>query len=286
MRPAFLGLLLANLLVFAWVQWLAPASTAATVESVPATSTGPAGVRGRDPSRIVLASERSQTGSAALPALVQMPATTAQAGMPVLAEEGSMAEPGSVTASAAEGSGSGASAVALAGGGATARVATELRRCVSIGPFIELDATARATAMLKQDGYEPRQRPANGAVNDGFMVMIGPLRREADQARVIGRLKRGGLDDAFALPRLDTGYAVSVGLFSEQRRAERRLLAVERMGLKAAVIERTRPGTVYWLDFDLKTPVGEPAALDPLIKTSDPSRSWQVAACPEPRSVG
>jgi hypothetical protein len=116
--------------------------------------------------------------------------------------------------------------------------------------------------------------------------VIGQLEAEADQARVIGRLNRGGLDDAFALPKLDDGYAVSVGLFSQAQRAERRALAVARMGLKADVVGRTRRGTVYWLDFDLKTPGGEDGAPGSPSVSTDPSQALQVLPCPEPRPVG
>jgi hypothetical protein len=209
------------------------------------------------PARILLASERPP-----VPVSTSTPTPT----------------PSALLADGTTPAGAGLSTVALEGAGA--------QRCVSMGPFSDVELTAQATAMLKQDGYEPRQRSANGAVPDGFMVMIGPLPNEAAQQRVVRRLSRGGLDDAFALPKLEDGYAVSVGLFSARQRAERRVLAVERMGLKAAVVERTRPGTVYWIDFDLKTPAGAPGSPDPLLKPSDPSQTWQVLPCPEPRPVG
>lgn len=257
MRLAVLGLLLANLVLFAWSQWLSPA--AAPAPAVPITAAA-----GDAPSRILLASEA--------PTRPPVAATAAPS------EGAALAEPADGTPSAAAG---------LAPVAIDANAAVEARRCVSMGPFSELELTAQATAMLKQDGYEPRQRPANGPVPDGFMVMIGPLKGEADQARVVGRLNRGGLDDAFALPKLEDGYAVSVGLFSQRARAERRALAVERMGLKASIVERTRPGTVYWIDFDLKTaPAGSAGALDPMLKTPDPSQKWQVVPCPQPRPVG
>ena len=145
-------------------------------------------------------------------------------------------------------------------------------------------AAAQALQMLKQDGYEPRQRSAKGAVPDSYMVVIRRLKGEADQARVVARLNRGGLDDAFAIPKLDDGYAVSVGLFSQSRRAERRAVAVGRMGFKAEIVERTRPGTVYWLDFDLKAPATGSA--DPFAKTADPNEKVQVVPCPANAGVG
>jgi hypothetical protein len=263
MRAAFFALLFVNLVVFAWSQWWSPAAApAATVATAARGSTA----AGASPSRILLASERP-TAPAAPPA-------TEQAGLP----------PAIGTAPAD----AGLSTVALEGGVASPGPAAtaEALRCVSMGPFSGPELTAQATAMLKQDGYEPRQRPANGAVPDGYMVMIGPLPNEAAQERIVRRLGRGGLDDAFALPKLEDGYAVSVGLFSARQRAERRVLAVERMGLKASVVERTRPGTVYWLDFDLKTPAGAPGAPDPLLQPTDPAQTWQLVPCPEPRPVG
>jgi hypothetical protein len=285
MRVAFFALLLVNLVVFAWSQWLSPAADqpapGATASAGAASATGPG--------RILLASERPPNASA--PAGSAAPAggavAPADAGLSDVSLEGA----GTATAAAAGlasvpagAAGAGGAAAGTAAGPGTA--APEAQRCVSMGPFSELELTAQATAMLKQDGYQPRQRPANGPVPDGYMVLIGPLPNEAGQARVVRRLNRGGLDDAFALPKLDEGYAVSAGLFSARQRAERRVVAVERMGLKASVVERTRPGTVYWIDFDLKTPAGAAGAADPLLKPSDPSQKWQVVPCPEARPVG
>jgi hypothetical protein len=297
MRIVFFALLLANLGIFAWSQWLSPASAppAAVAMAAPG-SAAPGGA----PTRILLASERPAPAPASVAAALPTDGATpvdaaaatdaalssgaleagaaadgaSQTGLPTVADAGSATVPGGATS---PGSATGA-------GGVAATPAAQ--RCVSMGPFSDSQLTAQATAMLKQDGYQPRQRPANGPVPDGYMVMIGPLPSEAAQQRIVGRLSRGGLDDAFALPKLEEGYAVSVGLFSALARAERRVLAVERMGLKASVVERTRPGTVYWLDFDLKTAAGAPGAPDPLLKASDPAQKWQIVPCPEPRPVG
>ena len=278
-RLAFFGLLLINLMLFAGSQWQSPESSAIASAAGSAT-TSAAGARAGTPSRILLASERASTNSAL------DGGAGASGDAAAAAPDGSTPGAAAMSTATGEGGAAGASDASMGGAGTAAGGATDLRRCMSMGPFADLEMTARVTAMLKEDGYEPRQRPANGAVPDSFMVMVGPLKGEAEQRRVIGRLKRGGLDDAFALPRLDSGYAVSVGLFSERRRAERRVVVVDRTGLKSAIVERSRPGTVYWIDFDLQTPAGEADALDALFKTSDPSQKWQVAPCPEPRSVG
>jgi hypothetical protein len=268
MRIAFFGLLLANVLVFGWNQWLSPSVAAPIAAASPGAGEGN-GVAGER--RIVLASEAPAPKVAA-------PAATDAAG------NGDLVVPGSADLLAA--AVADASAPIPAGLAAMAGITGELRRCVSMGPFAGLDRAAQATTMLKQEGYEPRQRLANGPVPDDYMVLIGQLKGEAEQGRVVGRLKRGGLDDAYPLPRLKDGYAVSVGIFSQPRRAERRAAAVGRMGFKAEVVERTRSGTVYWIDFDLKAPSGGAATSDPLLKASDPSQKWQLTACPEPKAVG
>jgi len=48
------------------------------------------------------------------------------------------------------------------------------------------------------------------------------------------------------------GRRVSVGLFSKRERAERRAVAVKRMGLEPEIAERKFPGTVYWVDVGLR----------------------------------
>ncbi|MCC6171184.1 MAG: hypothetical protein IT481_04045 [Gammaproteobacteria bacterium] len=285
MRIAFLGLLLANLVAFGWSQWLAPS---------PASSPPAARPSGPGPARILLANERP----AASPAVVTTPdvtditaTTTASATTKVAAATHVVAA--SVAAAGSAGVAGTApaslSAAPTAAGLAIAVLATPsaavARRCASMGPFSDAEGLAQATAMLQQDGYAPRQRAANGAVVDSYMVVIRRLRNEADQARVVARLNRGGLDDAFAIPKLDDGHAVSVGLFSQARRAERRALAVGKMGFKAEIVERTRPDKVYWLDFDLKTPAAGSA--DPFAAGSaDAAQKWQVVACPAPAALG
>jgi hypothetical protein len=290
MRVAVLGLLLANLVVFGWSQWLAPgAGTAAPV--LPVTAGAPA------PARILLAGEApgSQGPAAAVASAVSAAVPTAgQDSIPAAGAAGgeattlgampAVATPsGAASGAAATPASAGAVAATATPVAVNAALATPAIRCASMGPFTDAELTAQATLMLKQDGYEPRQRVANGAVPDGYMVVIRRLRDEADQARVVGRLGRGGLDDAFAIPKLDDGYAVSVGLFNQQRRAERRSQVVANMGFKPEILERTRPGTVYWLDFDLKTPA---TGDDPFARSADPSQKWQVVPCPGSGAVG
>lgn len=125
--------------------------------------------------------------------------------------------------------------------------------CSTVGPFTSLDQAAAVTLVLKEGGYEPRQRPATGEVPGGYLVLVDNLTDSADQERARRRLERGGLTDAFVMPPVRERFAVSAGIFTEQRRAERRAAVVRQIGLTPTVRERTVPGTVYWLDLDLPT---------------------------------
>jgi hypothetical protein len=62
-------------------------------------------------------------------------------------------------------------------------------------------------------------------------------------------LEHNGIKDALVMPATATeGRRVSLGLFSERARAERRADTVKALGIKAEVAERKLPGTLYWVD--------------------------------------
>lgn len=249
MRLLFLLLLLANLALFAWTQWLAPAPTA---------SPG-AGAALKVP-RILLVGETPPAAAAAVPEPDASSAATIEAG--------------------ADGS----------AGADTPPQDAAAGRCVSAGPLTDLEAAARVTRVLLDLGYSPRQRPADGLVPDGYIVLVGGLAGPGDQERVRRRLERGGLTDAAALPAAPAAgsataaqpepggqYAVSAGLFSERRRAERRAEVVRRIGLTPTIEERRRSGTVYWLDFGLRS-AAEPEALR---AAAFADGALQIVPCPE-----
>ena len=228
MRTLILLLLLANLALFAWTQWLAPRSD----------------------------SEPPATSRAAIPRFA-------------LVGEPPLALPAGAAAAVA------APAAASAPSAAAAPAASA---CVTVGPFANLEEAAKVTVVLKEGGYEPRQRPADGDVPDGYIVQVEGLQDAADQARVRRRLERGGLSDAFILPPADGQFAVSVGIFSDSRRAERRAAVVRKLRLSPVISTRTRPGTVYWLDLDLRTDGSglTPESLQQSVGT------FKVAPCPPP----
>jgi hypothetical protein len=121
--------------------------------------------------------------------------------------------------------------------------------CFSVGPFPDVNNSAQAAALLKAKGFEAKQRAAEGDTTEGFWVFIGGLQGQADTDKALEILEHNGVRDALVMPaNADAGRRISLGLFTERGRAERRAEFVRSMGLKAEVAERKLPGTLYWVD--------------------------------------
>jgi hypothetical protein len=135
----------------------------------------------------------------------------------------------------------------------TATETPPAKRCVSIGPFNDLAQETHAASLLQERGFTPQQRTEAGDIRDGYWVYLGGLKSAADEARALRTLQDAGVTDAHAVPAADDGRRVSVGLFTERPRAERRARAVQHLGYSPDIVERRRSSTVYWIDLDLGT---------------------------------
>ena len=121
--------------------------------------------------------------------------------------------------------------------------------CMSVGPFGDLTNSAQAAALLKAKGFDPKQRAEEGQMSDGWWVFIGGMKAQAEVDHALATLEHNGIKDALVMPETpDAGRRLSLGLYSERARAERRVQAVKQTGLKAEVAERKIPGTLYWVD--------------------------------------
>jgi hypothetical protein len=129
---------------------------------------------------------------------------------------------------------------------------TNVKRCISVGPFRDMAETAHAASTLRGGGYDPRQRVADGEVWAGVWVYL-PLPAARDAAdRMLAKLKAGGIDDALEMPGPNDGPVISLGLYSEQKRAQSRIAQAQSLGFNPGIADRKRNGNVYWIDIDLK----------------------------------
>jgi hypothetical protein len=157
-------------------------------------------------------------------------------------------------------------------------VAPEAARCLSIGPFEDQDSATRGATHLREKGLTPRQRVEKGEVSKGFWVYIGGLKTDADVAKVLRTLEQSHVEDAHVMPDSADAHEVSVGLFSERERADRRAESVQKLGLQPEVAERKLPATLFWMDVDLPSGSVAPASQD--LAAEGDSSHIEVTPCP------
>ncbi|MGC1524063.1 MAG: hypothetical protein WA803_21165 [Steroidobacteraceae bacterium] len=129
---------------------------------------------------------------------------------------------------------------------------TNVKRCISVGPFRDVSEAALAATTLRGGGYDPRQRVAEGDVWAGVWVYLPLPPSRAGLDSILGKLKGAGIDDALEMPGPNEGSVVSLGLFSDPKRAQARVAQVQALGFNPGLADRKRTGNVYWIDIDLK----------------------------------
>jgi hypothetical protein len=156
--------------------------------------------------------------------------------------------------------------------------------CLSVGPFGDLANSEHAAALLRARGFDPRQRSEPGASSASYSVYVAGLATQADADSALATLERNGIKDARVMPGTEAGRRLSLGLYSERPRAERRAEAVRQAGLKAEIAERKLAGTLYWLD--VAPPAGmNTVPLQSLVAQGVSSRIG-VQPCPSAAAAG
>jgi hypothetical protein len=151
-------------------------------------------------------------------------------------------------------------------------------RCRSVGPFSDLASATRGAAQLREKGFTPTQRSEEGEVPKGFWVYIGGLTSDVEVTRVLRTLEQASIQDAHLMPVSGEPRRVSVGLFSDRQRADRRAQAVQKLGLEPEVTERKVPGTVFWEDVTL--PAGTASLSTEDVSGEGPGSHIEAVPCP------
>jgi hypothetical protein len=128
---------------------------------------------------------------------------------------------------------------------------TSVKRCITVGPFRDVSEAAHAASTLRGGGYDPRQRVAEGEVWAGVWVYL-PIAASRTSEQLLAKLKAGGIDDALEMPGPNEGSVISLGLYSDSKRAQARVAQAQALGFNPALTDRKRTGDVYWIDIDLK----------------------------------
>jgi hypothetical protein len=152
--------------------------------------------------------------------------------------------------------------------------------CSSIGPFPDLSQASQAQAALKQAGYEPRQRIEQGELWVGYWVSVQDLPTRSAAEKAVETLRANGITDVYLMPGTDPENVLSLGVFSDYQRAQKRADEVKALGLQPRIDDRKREGSVWWIDVDLNEP-GQ--LIDTSILQTGPGRilRLEMRACPD-----
>jgi hypothetical protein len=156
---------------------------------------------------------------------------------------------------------------------------TSAQRCITVGPFRDVGEAAHAASTLRAGGYDPRQRVIEGEVWAGVWVYVPAPTSPGASDQLLAKLKAAGIDDALEMPGPTDGSVISLGLYSEQKRAQARVAQAQALGLHPGLADRKRTGNVYWIDMDLKPTDG---LLNPADLQGEAGRisRLEVNACP------
>ncbi len=165
------------------------------------------------------------------------------------------------------------------GGAQTAGLLSSVKRCITVGPFRDVAEAAHAAGTLRRAGYDPRQRVVDGEVWAGIWVYLSIPANNNSGEQLLAKLKGAGIDDALQMPGPVDGSVISLGLFSEERRAQSRIAQLHALGLNPGIADRKRIGNVYWVDIDLKPTEGLLNPADLQGEAGHISR-LEVKACP------
>lgn len=209
-RALLMILILANLGVFAWARWYAPAPTAGGAEPAPPLQGKPLQLMSE-----LSPAERQALAQTAAPAAATVPALAATTHAPA---------PG------------------------TSVAATVAQACASYGPFPSADAASQGMTRVQKLGLTAVQHMVAGKTKRGYWVYLPPFRsrREADGAAAM--LRGRGVKDIYVVTDEANRNAISLGVFSQRSFAVDREREIKKLGFRAQMAARFRDEPRYWLD--------------------------------------
>jgi len=151
--------------------------------------------------------------------------------------------------------------------------------CVSVGPFVDPAHAAAANAQLERLGFTSRRRVSQDEVRVGYWVRVPNLATPADATNALATLRAAGFGDAYVLAEGEPDNTVSVGVFSDPRRAAEVSALVLKAGFTPATSDRLRKLEVLWLDIDRQANGGLPS-LEALGTQPEGGLPYDMRACP------
>ena len=151
--------------------------------------------------------------------------------------------------------------------------------CISVGPFADAGKAGVFAQRLQAANFTSVERTEASDEFAGYWVSLQGFSSKAEAEKALKQLHAGGLSDAYILTEEQPPNVLSLGLFSEQQRAEARLEAIKKLGFQPLLQNRTRKVEKHWLDVSLSQPGQQ---IDSALLQSDGTDivRLQTKACP------
>ena len=151
--------------------------------------------------------------------------------------------------------------------------------CVSVGPFSTEPQAVLASASLERLGFTSRSRTSNDEVRVGTWVRVPDLATAEDATNAVRALNGAGFPDVFIVSDGEPVNTVSVGVYSDPRKAQEVAQKVTQAGLTPQLSDRRRTLDVYWLDIDRQAN-GSLPPIDVLGPVGEGALPLEMRACP------
>ena len=172
--------------------------------------------------------------------------------------------------------------------------------CRSVGPLHDADVAQLVADWLKGAKRTATERTVEAAAPPSFWVIT--TRKSAALAlRLVQQLRAAGVTDVEAVPPdvPDGETRVSLGVYAERARAERRILDLKGYSLAPTIVEQPRRAMQWWLDVEpaadgapidvdallLAVPAAAGAALSPCVLSLPPADAAPDAPDAKPSPV-
>jgi len=122
-------------------------------------------------------------------------------------------------------------------------------RCFTLGPLLNEKDKDVLLARLTDMGFKAESRSIEQRETTGYWVFLPPSINRKEALALAESLASKGIKDYYVVTDKEYRHAVSLGLFSEKARANRRMAHIRTLGFKPQKTVRYRDRTYYWLDY-------------------------------------
>lgn len=123
--------------------------------------------------------------------------------------------------------------------------------CFTLGPFRDLEKLRAVTRGIKKYVVAASFRSHEEREQERFWVYVPPAGSFSEAKELTGNLKKMKVRDYFVVKSGPQVNAISLGHFTEKKRAYAHADHMTRLGLKPEVEALFKNYTIYWLDYEV-----------------------------------